>query len=458
MKIQDSSKIYDQDALIDAFSSEVTFQSSTISDLTLSKNCVVIVGSSLELTDMLIEQISNPDNVQFILLSLNSQLLLSNIEYTDSDSILFHSISSSVTSSKLAMTNINDVKYLFSMYDSHDIHLSDLKAFNSSSVSNNLIDIQRSRNMTFKELEFTENNQIVIMIIRSTTVYVLDSNFTNDMEAIKIQHSSAVSIQNSYFVDNGDANSMNGGAVEIFNSVVNITNSVFTNNTAVIGGAVNFDCNSLTMCDLSISNTTFEMNSAESKGGAIYYGYKPPTLTNLTKIGNSAPYGPDLASYPVKIRMFGEDSDDITLKNVGPGISNSEEIKLVLMDNDNQIMVLENTRQIIISSPNTTLVTVSGYNSNLLKAGVVTFDNLILSAEIDSKNVTLQASSKAINTSKLNKIYQSEVSSNEVSANFRNCIAGEFIESSNTCRECSSGTYSIVEDATQCSACMENAV
>jgi len=52
-----------------------------------------------------------------------------------------------------------------------------------------------------------------------------------------------------------------------------------------------------------ISNTTFERNTATFYGGAIYFNRVPPSYPIPNKfIDNEAPYGSDIASYPIDVR------------------------------------------------------------------------------------------------------------------------------------------------------------
>ena len=54
-------------------------------------------------------------------------------------------------------------------------------------------------------------------------------------------------------------------------------------------------------------------------GGAIYYPEVRPQLTNCTYTNNTAPYGPNIASYPVKVTINGTVSNKIHLVNIPSG-------------------------------------------------------------------------------------------------------------------------------------------
>ena len=55
-------------------------------------------------------------------------------------------------------------------------------------------------------------------------------------------------------------------------------------------------------CIFTIDGTTFNNNSAGIQGGAISYNQEKPLITsNVSYIGNTAIYGPNIASYSYKI-------------------------------------------------------------------------------------------------------------------------------------------------------------
>ena len=55
--------------------------------------------------------------------------------------------------------------------------------------------------------------------------------------------------------------------------------------------------------DVTISNCTFQGNEAVNDAGAIQYKFKRPIMTDIIHIDNQASYGPDVGSYPNKVRI-----------------------------------------------------------------------------------------------------------------------------------------------------------
>ncbi|MDO5824175.1 right-handed parallel beta-helix repeat-containing protein, partial [Methanobrevibacter sp.] len=117
--------------------------------------------------------------------------------------------------------------------------------------------------------------------------YVLgdDSNRSAGV-AIRI-NSGDVSIDNCSFIDN-EAKNVWGGALHIPSRVsnVNITNSLFINNSADVGGVLRAESNS---GNINIINNTFINNTATSHGGVSCVFSTHMTFAGCTFINNSAP-------------------------------------------------------------------------------------------------------------------------------------------------------------------------
>ena len=148
----------------------------------------------------------------------------------------------------------------------------------------------------------------------------------------------------------------------------------------------------------------FTNNAATEQGGAIYYNFRRPMLRNISYTNNSALYGPDIASYPVRIvtnsTMDNFMSQNIEFDNVASGIAYSETVKLLLVDYDNQIMNLVDSSLIKISSL-TTGARMSGIDSNTLKSGEAEFDNLQFIYTPGQPNIQYLASCNLIDNDKV---------------------------------------------------------
>ena len=122
--------------------------------------------------------------------------------------------------------------------------------------------------------------------------------------------------------------------LEIINSDVIVDNCTFINNQAKNGGAIKIDCSYLIPCHNAILNSKFINNSALNEGGAIKYTSYPPILSNNSFENNIGIYGPNIASYPVKVmKITGNKLDDFTsLTDVSSGEKLEYSIPLAVVD------------------------------------------------------------------------------------------------------------------------------
>ena len=166
-------------------------------------------------------------------------------------------------------------------------------------------------------------------------------------------------------------------------------------------------------------------------------------------MNNTAQYGPDIASYAVKITFNNSFSNSMSINNIPSGLPYPNTLTLVLRDYDNQVMVLNNENQISLFSSNSSIASVSGVNSMVLKKGASTFNDFTVAAQPGLQNVMFRATSKAINSKKVAAVYENTIKENFVQLNFRYCQPGEHI-SDNVCIECVAGTYSTEWNSTLC--------
>jgi predicted outer membrane repeat protein len=135
---------------------------------------------------------------------------------------------------------------------------------------------------------------------------MINGSLLHEMNGLMRVEENVIGDTELYIVNSKVINNRFGGIhIENIDSTV-IVNSSFINNSRPIGGALYLTCPDFNEkeCQFSIANSTFSSNSASVKGGAIYYDTYKPFLTNLSFNNNSAPYGPDLASYPTQIKSM----------------------------------------------------------------------------------------------------------------------------------------------------------
>ena len=203
----------------------------------------------------------------------------------------------------------------------------------------------------------------------------------------------------------------------------------------------------------SILNSVFTGNTAVQKGGAIYYNRERPILSQNIFAGNVAAYGPDIASYPVKIVLKGTGNNQIYIYNAVSGQKHSDIIELELIDFDNQILVLENSETVKIQSflSNSSI---SGNDYAKFTNGLAVLDDIEFIAKPGSESVIYNLTSNALDFDTISAgIMNFEDSAsdyiNNILATFRYCEPGEIEVDQIECRVCDYGSYSLDWNSTQ---------
>ena len=188
-------------------------------------------------------------------------------------------------------------------------------------------------------------------------------------------------------------------------------------------------------------------NIAIEQGGAIYYNFRRPAITDINFTNNDAVYGPNIASYPVRIVQDDSINDNIVLTDVASGIKYSGTVRLSIIDYDNQVMNLVNSSQIKIT-PATEGAALKGTDSSTLVMGQTEFDNLQFEHYPGASNTQYLASCKLIDSDKT--AYLDLPTNDTITVSFRFCKPGEAIIDNSTCSPCNAGTYSLTWNSTQC--------
>ena len=107
-----------------------------------------------------------------------------------------------------------------------------------------------------------------------------------------------ITIFHTNFINN---TAFEGGAIHIRNSNVSISFCFFEKNNADYGGAIFLQNSQEKNFIVSIFSSNFSSNKAIMEGGAIKYTDNIPDLIFIVYENNMAFYGPDIASYPIRI-------------------------------------------------------------------------------------------------------------------------------------------------------------
>ena len=235
------SKIHSQDSLINSFLSTLIFENSSLYDMAISEVSIKTVQSTLEFNGMTVHNITNSANKQFILANLDSDFKINDVQYSDSNSIMFSLRFSKMSVNNLTFINIVDTHYLFSLFSARSAQISNFKATNSTSQLQNLIDVRYSTGVVFSNFTLANINSTVISVSNSNITEMSGMDIQNSLKAFYIVKSKVTMIRDSVFRHNGREDSITGGAFQLYNSDVSIQNTSFRNNVADTGAGIHFD-------------------------------------------------------------------------------------------------------------------------------------------------------------------------------------------------------------------------
>jgi hypothetical protein len=455
--IENSTRIYLQSKVVDAYISSIKILNSSISDIDGDESAITISSSHLKITNSKFQRISSNGKESFIFALLDNDLTFENVTVADSDITLFRVLTSEITINSLFFVNVRSKESLFEIFDWEQVELRNIELLNSTSDGSILFSFSHSNIDVMSNIQINGIDKTAFYFHNSYVKLIENVEISHWLKAIHFEETVVEMLSQWSFANNGGQN-ITGGALLVQNSDLTAKNSSFIGNSADVGGAIAFICSDSTTCSLSLESIELVNNSALVKGGGLYYDYMRPTFKEITFTNNSASYGNEIASYPVRIKEISSDSNTIFLYQVGPSIKLEAPLILKLVDYDDQTMVLDSSSQILIQPANRSISSLNGFNSESLHQGVAIFENITFLAKLGSQNATFLALSKAINVNKIKKAFKDVHWENEIIVNFRFCRPGEKISENGYWTEWGSGQYSLQWNSAKCNKWMDNAI
>jgi hypothetical protein len=253
---------------------------------------------------------------------------------------------------------------------------------------------------------------------------------------------SSLEVSQSSFMHNSAASI---GCIYADVQTVLIVNSTFYNNSASSdsAGAVQLDCNDPAPCALAVTSNNFSSNSAVLKGGAVYWTKQQPTFMNNSFTHNSAVYGPDIASFGVKLTSldFADHSNLAKVSgdayvNIGSGQRLPQTLAIALVDHAGEVVKTDNSSIASISPEDSANVTVTGSTKAFADQGVYYFKDVRFSAGPGVSINVLLSSEALASLSEDDSGYSAELLSVELQ--IRECQIGE-AQVGKDCLQCTRG-------------------
>ena len=446
--IENSTTIYNQDYFIDGFESQLQINNTVLRDC-ISYSFIVTLSYSTFVSDSLtmLSIFSNKLGCSMLSVLFGSVIEISNLKYSGSNSTLLYAYQTQVGLSNVELSNMPLDDNLVYMTQWTGITLQNMSVVNLTSAISYAVFISDSSANLIRNMSMTNISKSGMLISNTKVMEISTLVMNNVAHGAVVQSKSIISsLHDSSFAKTGSVNILNGGALDIIDSAVKLSNSKFEQCQAQNGAAISVKCTNYNFWNNHFASSSFVNNRAEAQGGAIYYNYRRPTITNLAFDANSAPYGFNIASYPVKIVEDSTQSTSIAYEDLPSGIKISSALKLLLLDYDNQT-VSDNTSLIKINAI-TQGASTSGFNLAKVNNGVSEFDNLIFIYSPGAKHIMFRVTSNAIDASKNQAQNLSTFTSIEVS--FRFWMPGEAQISSSVCQTWASGSYSLLWNSTSC--------
>ena len=353
--------------------------------------------------------ITNLDHGLLMSLASNSEMNMNNVTYADSSMKLIRVFNSKCVISGLRVHNINTQSdSMMTFYSAFDISFTNSNLSHINSQNSKVIEVSTSNFTTIDNLIMNDVNTTVLYMTGSTVDLMNSLKMHNLSQAIFIMQTHITSIIDSNLTMCGFDDTVYGGAIDAIDSSISIKNTQFVDNKAQSGAAVSFRCTHIDSCNINISKSSFINNQASIKGGAIYYDFARPTMTDIVFDNNQAEYGEDIASYAVRIVQVGKMNQNIELSGVASGISlsnsptssNQSSLHLVLVDIDDQIMVLVDSSNIKISAIDNSSEVI-GTSEVRANDGLAVFDDIGFLYRPGSENISFVVNSTEIDQNKV---------------------------------------------------------
>ncbi|CAI2365113.1 unnamed protein product [Moneuplotes crassus] len=408
------------------------------------------------------------DTNSFIFSLIDSQFTFINSRIYNIGLPIISSTLSNTEISNLTIDSVNSTRSLFKIWVKTVAKIEGVK-INSVQTNSSIFSITDSTIKEIKDIYITNIPIKAFEIFKSEVMLIENVNMINISRGIHFCESNVTQLTLSTFESCGSENLPEGAALLIEQSNATITQSVFRNNKADMGGAISIKCNIGTACHTLIVQNNFSSNSARVQGGAINYNYNQPELVGLIHESNSAPYGPDIGSYAADFIFKATNTSVLHMDQVGSGIYLDHNIEIQIIDHEYQVMNQINENVLRISphwgnyfnqhAPDN--LGVLGIDTAKIVNGAANFSNIALVAPPGQTNITFHLFYSEFDYTKiivLNEVSEDEISEHfpHIVANFRFCQPGE-MQADQKCVQCDSLTYSLDWNQTYCANCVSNA-
>jgi hypothetical protein len=449
------STIYTQPRILTSFVSTVTIQDSAIKSTRFSGSAIVVTTTTLNLNNMTMTNLTSSSSSSIILTSQEAVLNINTLSYSNSTVSLYNLLSSSGTIENVSISKITTSSSIMKFEESTNATVKNVTMSSWTSYFGYNIRIKDSYIHEISDLSITTSTYNVGYVFDSTITLIERLYLGSNSRATWLVYDSVIGLINDSNIYSNGMVVNYSGTISFYDSNVTMANTAISLNKGLIGGGIYLSWATTAPCISTLTNVTISNNYASYYGAAIYYDVYRPIMTNVTFVNNTAASGNDIYSYPVRIVTAGTTSSQISIDNVASGQVISASLTFSVVDADSQLLTTVEGKSITISSIDSNTSVLSG-NTEEIVNGVATFNSLSLLAYPGAKNVKFKISSTAIDSEVLLKQYGTSSFQDPLYVSFRYWEPGE-VEQNNQWEVCSSGSYSLEWNSTECTSWMDNA-
>ena len=455
LSIENATDVQSQSYVVNSFQSNFTIQDIVIMNWQTDANIMTLSSSNFVVNNLTLFNITSLEAQSSVVTAqFQTVIAMDNVKYSNSSCIFINSDSSQLNMTNIEITSIALSSNLMSFSGWTNVMLANLSIYSLNLTSASAIYLTLSSFDLIQNVSISDIKTTGLELISSNVTQISGLVLTNLNKGLKITSSIANLIVDSEISYWGNSSIVYGGAIDLIDSSSVIKHNTFNNNVAQRGGAISVRWTNYNLCTNSISQSQFASNNAIIKGGAINYENRRPDMISNTYSNNSAVYGLNIASYPVKIVESSSFNTSIVIDNVSSGVALSSNLVFAIQDFENQ--TIPDSSYSIKVLPVTQNSSISGYDSARTVSGLATFTNLIFIYEPGAKHIQFKATSSSIDTAKNEALNVSTF--NQIDVSFRFWKPGEMQISKTQCQECAPGTYSFGWNSTTCNSCMNNAI
>ena len=167
LNIQNSSSVIQQNSLLSSFLSTIQLSDSMISDIDVVETAIRVTSSTLNMSNMTMSRITNPNNVDLMFITLDSILTVNNLMFDDSQSNLMNVRSTNVQINDITIESVNSFTDLIRISSSDNVHISQFVSINTTTDTDEKILIVNSNNVIFDGVHTSDTPELVIDIVNS---------------------------------------------------------------------------------------------------------------------------------------------------------------------------------------------------------------------------------------------------------------------------------------------------